>query len=106
GLMLACRRDSGIKTPMDLKGRRIGVWFAGNEYPFLSWMAKLGFKTSGQDADVKVLKQGFNVKLLLRRRADCVSATTYNEYWMLIDGGLKPADLIEYRYEDQGVATL
>src|SRR5690606_21998569 len=79
---------------------------AGNEYPFLSWMAKLGFKTSGQDADVKVLKQGFNVKLLLRRRADCVSATTYNEYWMLIDGGLKPADLIEYRYEDQGVATL
>ncbi len=41
GLMLTCRKDSGVKTPADFKGRTLGVWFYGNEYPFLAWMAKL-----------------------------------------------------------------
>jgi NitT/TauT family transport system substrate-binding protein len=31
---------------------------------------------------------------------------TYNEYWQIIDAGLKPADLVVFKYEDQGVATL
>ena len=41
GLELTCRADTGIKTPADFKGKTLGVWFGGNEYPFLSWMAKL-----------------------------------------------------------------
>jgi NitT/TauT family transport system substrate-binding protein len=31
---------------------------------------------------------------------------TYNEYWQVIDAGLTPDDLIVFKYEDQGVATL
>jgi NitT/TauT family transport system substrate-binding protein len=31
---------------------------------------------------------------------------TYNEYWQVIDAGLSPSDLVVYKYEDQGVATL
>ena len=31
---------------------------------------------------------------------------TYNEYWQVIDAGLKPADLVVFKYEDEGVATL
>src|SRR3546814_11697203 len=31
---------------------------------------------------------------------------TYNEYWQVIDAGLTPEDLIVYKYEEQGVATL
>ena len=31
---------------------------------------------------------------------------TYNEYWQVIDAGLKPEDLVVFKYEDQGVATL
>ena len=42
---LTCRKDTGVKTPTDFKGHTLGVWFDGNEYPFLSWMDKLGFKT-------------------------------------------------------------
>src|SRR5208282_2782214 len=29
GLELTCRKDTGIKTPADFKGKTIGVWFAG-----------------------------------------------------------------------------
>src|SRR5271157_560924 len=59
GMELTCRADSGIKTPADFKGKTLGVWFGGNEYPFLSWMDKLKYKTSGGGADITVLKQGF-----------------------------------------------
>jgi NitT/TauT family transport system substrate-binding protein len=31
---------------------------------------------------------------------------TYNEYWQLIEAGVKPEDLTVFKYEDQGVATL
>ena len=42
GMMLTCRKDSGITTPADFPGKTLGVWFFGNEYPFLSWMSTLG----------------------------------------------------------------
>mgnify|MGYP001157915081 CR=1 FL=1 len=102
GMMLTCRKDSGIKTPADFKGRTLGVWFAGNEYPFLSWMDKLGLKTSGANPDIKVLKQGFNVDPLLQKQADCISVMTYNEDWQLIDAGYKPEDLIVFNYTAMG----
>ena len=103
GLMLTCRKETGIKTPADLKGKTLGVWFFGNEYPFLSWMAKLGLKT---DSDIKVLKQGFNVDPLLQKQADCISTMTYNEYHQVLEAGIKADDLVVFKYEDQGVATL
>jgi NitT/TauT family transport system substrate-binding protein len=106
GLMLTCRAETGIKKPADLKGKTVGVWYGGNEYPFLSWMSKLGLKTDGSPAGVKVIKQGFNVDPLLQKQADCVSTMTYNEYWQVIDGGYKPSQLVVFKYEDEGVATL
>src|ERR671917_974908 len=106
GMMLTCRAETGIKTPQDLKGRTLGVWFSGNEYPFLAWMAKLGYKTDGSAGGVKVLKQGFNVDPLIQKQADCISTMTYNEYWQVIDAGFKPEQLVVFKYEDQGVATL
>jgi len=106
GMMLTCRKDSGVKSPTDFKGKTLGVWFFGNEYPFLSWMSKLGIKTDGSADGVKVLKQGFNVDPILQKQAACVSTMTYNEYWQIIDAGLSADDLITFKYEDEGVATL
>ena len=106
GMMLTCRAETGIKTPADFPGKTLGVWFYGNEYPFLSWMSKLNIKTDGSAGGVKVLKQGFNVDPLLQKQADCISTMTYNEYWQVIDGGIKPENLVVFKYEDQGVATM
>ncbi|MBP6899011.1 MAG: ABC transporter substrate-binding protein [Burkholderiaceae bacterium] len=103
GLMLTCRKDSGVASPKDFKGKTLGVWFGGNEYPFLNWMGKLGFKP---DSDVKVLKQGFNVDPLLQKQAACISTMIYNEYWQVVDAGIKESDLITFFYEKEGVASL
>ncbi len=106
GMMLTCRKETGIKSPADFKGKTLGVWFFGNEYPFLSWMSRLKIPTTGGADGVTVLKQGFNVDPLLQKQADCVSTMTYNEYWQVIDAGIPADDLVVFKYEDEGVATL
>lgn len=106
GMMLTCSKASGVKSPQDFPGRTLGVWFYGNEYPFLTWMAKLGIPTDGSAKGVKVLKQGFNVDPIIQKQADCISTMTYNEYWQVVDAGFKPSDLIVFKYSEQGVGTL
>ena len=106
GLMLTCWKDTGITGPQDFKGKTIGVWFFGNEYPFLSWMSQEGISTDGGDDGVTVLKQGFNVDPLIQRQADCISTMTYNEYGQVLDAGVSEEELVTFKYEDMGVATL
>ena len=52
------------------------------------------------------IKQGFNVDPLIQKQADCISTMTYNEYWQVIDAGIPADQLVVFKYEDQGVATL
>jgi NitT/TauT family transport system substrate-binding protein len=101
--MLTCKKKSGVASPKDFKGKTLGVWYGGNEYPFLNWMNKLGLKT---DSDIKVLKQGFNVDPLLQDQAACISTMIYNEYWQVVDAGVKEKDLVTFFYEKEGVSTL
>jgi NitT/TauT family transport system substrate-binding protein len=103
GLMLTCKKSSGVTSPKDLKGKTLGVWYGGNEYPFLNWMAKLGYNT---EKDIKIMKQGFNVDPLLQNQAACISTMIYNEYWQVVDAGVKESDLVTFFYEKEGVASL
>ncbi|MCW2246295.1 NitT/TauT family transport system substrate-binding protein [Azospirillum fermentarium] len=106
GMLLTCRKDAGITAPKDFKGRTLGVWFAGNEYPFLAWMSKLGYSTSGPNPDIKILKQGFNVDPLLQKQADCISTEVYNEYQQVLEAGIPESELVVFNYQNEGVATL
>ena len=72
--------------------------------PQLDGQARL--QDRGANPDIKMLKQGFNVDPLLQNQAACISTMIYNEYWQVIDAGVKPDQLVTFFYEDQGVATL
>jgi NitT/TauT family transport system substrate-binding protein len=102
GMQLVCPKDGPVQTEADFKGRTLGVWFYGNEYPFYAWMTKLGLSTDGGPDGVTVLKQSFDVQPLIQKQADCISVMTYNEYWQLIDAGYKPEDLIVFNYSAMG----
>ncbi len=60
-MMLTCRKDTGITKRKGLQGQDVGVWFGGNEYPFLNWMSQLKIRPPAGADGVTVLKQGFNV---------------------------------------------
>ncbi len=102
GMMLTCRKDSGSSSPEDFKGKTLGVWFFGNEYPFYAWMNKLGLSTEGGPDGVTVLKQSFDVQPLVQKQANCISVMTYNEYWQAIDAGFKAEDLVVFNYTALG----
>nr|WP_295462828.1 ABC transporter substrate-binding protein [Mesorhizobium sp.] len=106
GMQLVCPKDGPVKTEADFKGKTLGVWFFGNEYPFYAWMNKLGLPTEGGPDGVTVLKQSFDVQPLIQKQADCISVMTYNEYWQLIDAGYKPEDLVVFNYTAMGVDLL
>ncbi|WP_312796281.1 ABC transporter substrate-binding protein [Tianweitania sp.] len=102
GLEMICPKDGPVKTEADFKGKTLGVWFFGNEYPFYGWMNKLGLSTEGGPDGVTVLKQSFDVQPLVQKQADCISVMTYNEYWQAIDAGFKAEDLLVFNYTQLG----
>ncbi|CAN0655900.1 ABC transporter substrate-binding protein [Nitratireductor aquimarinus] len=106
GLTMVCRKETGIEKPEDFKGKTLGTWFFGNEYPLYSWLSKLDLPRDGSENGVTIQKIGFNVDPLLQKQADCITAMTYNEYWQVIDAGLSEDDIVVFNYTDEGVATL
>lgn len=106
GNNIVCRKDRGIETPQDFKGKTIGIIFSGNEFPHLAWYSKLGFDITGPNPDITILRQGFNVDPILNGQADCISTQIYNEYYQILDAGIPPEDLKLFFFEDYGVATL
>jgi NitT/TauT family transport system substrate-binding protein len=101
GLMMICPTESGVKTEADFKGKTLGVWFYGNEYPFFAWMNKLGLNTA-EGGDVKVLQQSFDIQPMIQKQADCISVMTYNEYGQALDAGYGPDNLTIFNYSAMG----
>jgi NitT/TauT family transport system substrate-binding protein len=102
GMELVCPKETGIATEADFKGKTLGVWFFGNEYPFYAWMNKIGMPTEGGADGVTVLKQSFDVQPLIQKQADCISVMTYNEYGQVLDAGFKAEDLVVFNYSAMG----
>ena len=102
GLMMICPKSTGITSEADFKGKTLGVWFFGNEYPFYAWMNKLGLPTEGGADGVNVLKQSFDVQPLVQGQADCISVMSYNEFGQAMDAGFKPEDLTIFNYTELG----
>jgi len=103
GLMLISKKSANIKSPQDLLGRNVGVWYGGNEFEFLALMDKL---KADPDKDLNVIKQGFTMDPFLAGQMDAASAMTYNEYQVVLESGVSADDLNVIRYNDEGVGML
>jgi len=103
GMRQLAFKASGIKTPADFKGRKVAVWFGGNEFPLLATLAK--YKLDPQK-DVTLVQQPFDMNLLLHKQVDAAAAMTYNEYKQVLDGGVKPEDLVVIDFNAEGTAML
>jgi len=100
--------DSGISTPADLAGKKVGNWGFGNEYELLAAIDAAGLTPTG---DMEMVQQQFDMQALLNREIDAAQAMTYNEYAMVLEavnpdtGELyQPADFNVLNWNDFGVA--
>src|SRR5207244_8581523 len=73
GLLLVSKKSANITKPEDLKGRKVGVWFGGNEFEFLALMDKLKYDP---DKDLNVIKQWFTMDPFLAGQLDAASDMT------------------------------
>ncbi len=100
--------DSGITTPADLAGKKVGNWGFGNEYELFA-----GISGANLDAanDLDLVQQQFDMQALLNRDIDAAQAMTYNEYAQVLEavnpetGQLyQPEDFNVINWNDFGVA--
>ncbi len=103
GLLLVSKKTANIAKAEDLKGKRVGVWYGGNEFEFLALMDKLKLDP---DRDLTIIKQGFTMDPFLAGQMDAASAMTYNEYQIVLASGLKAEDLNVIDYNKEGVGML
>lgn len=96
-------KSSGIKGPADLRGRRVAVWFGGNEFELLATLKKYGIDPN---KDVTLVPQPFDMDLLLQKKVDAAAAMTYNEYRQVLDAGARPDDLVVIDFNREGTAML
>ena len=65
------------------------------------------FDLPGTIATTRFRASGTNsLTTLLQNQAACISTMIYNEYWQVVDAGVKESDLVTFFYEKEGVATL
>jgi len=96
-------KSSGIKGPADLRGRRVAVWFGGNEFELFATLNKYGIDPN---KDVTLVPQPFDMELLLQKKVDAAAAMTYNEYKQVLDAGVRPDDLVVIDFNREGTAML
>ena len=102
--------DSGITSPADFRGKRVGVWDFGNDHEVIAAARREGLEPN---TDYTRVIQPFDMTLLLSRQIDVAEAMIYNEYAQVLEtinpdtGALyQPSDLNVIDYNEVGTAML
>ena len=102
GTMLVCSAASGVKKAADLKGKRVGTWFLGDEFDVGYWLQRYGL---GLDA-VRLVEQKPAARDLLNGQVDCATAMSYNEFQTILQAGALQSDLFTVRFAEENSGVL
>jgi NitT/TauT family transport system substrate-binding protein len=99
--------DSGIESPEDWAGKKVGNWGFGNEFELTAAISQAGVE------DVELVGQDFTMTALLNGDIDAAEAMIYNEYAQVLEainpdtGELyQPEDLNVIDFNEVGTAML
>lgn len=102
--------DSGITSPADFAGKKVGVWDYGNDYEVLAATRAVGLEPN---VDYERIIQAFDMNAFLNREIDVAEAMIYNEYAQVLEtvnpdtGELyQPGDMNVIDYNEVGSAML
>ena len=96
GLMLVAKKESGIKEPKDMEGKKIGLWDEIYQVQPRAFFEK--FRLKGQ-----VIPQSYSVNMFLRGGVDVASAMWFNEYHTILASGVDPEELTTIFFSDYGL---
>ncbi len=99
GLLLVTKASSGIRGPRDFAGKSIGLWLGSFEAQFNAMMAQQQIMSDAYT----VVAQGFSMDDFLNSKLDVASAMIYNEYYAVLESGVKAQDVTVIDYADYGL---
>lgn len=95
-LMLVAKKSSGINSPQDINGKKVGMWgedFQGQPRAFFR----------KYQISVQAVPQSGTMNLFLRGGVEVASAMWYNEYHQIINAGVDPEELTTFLFADHGM---
>lgn len=95
-LMLVSKKSSGIKTPQDMNGKKIGIWGGDFQIQPMAFFKKYKL-------DVKTIMQGNSINLFFFDGIDVTTAMWYNEYHTIINSGFNKDELNTFFFADHGL---
>ncbi len=99
GLILIANKSSAIKQPRQFVGKKVGVWLGAWEAQFNALLAEEGIAPDS----VQVVSQGFSMDPFFKGDLDVASAMIYNEYYTVLESGVKPENLTVIDYATYGL---
>ena len=99
-LMIICKKERGIKSTADLRNKTISVWSGSSSLGLTRWLTSLERQHGREMRTVKLTQQDEPMTSWANSSTDCISATSYNEYWQLLDAGLPLDDVSIFRFEN------
>lgn len=102
-MLFVSKKSTGINSLADLKGKKIGTWFEGNEYELYALLTKAGLN---KDKDVTLVQQDFTMDQIKNGTIDVAQAMSYNEYGLLLESGYSADNLNVISVDKEGVAML
>jgi len=110
GFAMVALKATGLEDLCDLKGRSVGVWPSGNEYPAVALFRKCGLTSSLDptvpNPDVTAVTYPFDPALVFPERVDLVSAMIYNEVDQIVGLGYDLDKLDVWLLPDAGINLL
>lgn len=98
-------KDSGLESVTDLKGKVVGVWGFGNQFPLFAGLVKNGIDPNNPD-DITIFNQPFDMNAFLNREIDAAAAMTYNEMAQVLEFVGEDGTFPVYTMEDLNVIDL
>lgn len=111
GFTLVALKSTGIKNLCtDMKGKSVGVWPSGNEYPAVALFRKCGLTSSldpkASSPDVTAVSYPFDPALVFPDKVQLVSAMTYNEVDQIAGLGYDESKVDVFKLADEGINLL
>jgi len=98
---LVAFKSSGINGPQDFKGKKVGIWYGGDEYEFFALMQKVGLDPK---KDVQLFEQGFTMDSFLKHDYQVAMVTTFNELNVIRLSGVSDDQLTIVNPSDYGIS--
>jgi NitT/TauT family transport system substrate-binding protein len=95
-IMFVAKKESGIKTPQDFNGKKIGVWRSDFQELSLAFLDKYNIKA-------EIIPVTSTINLFLKGGVDVMNMMWYNEYHRALNAGFNPDELQTFHFADYGL---